>query len=1016
MAMYYLEQLAALCKTHPIQSKVVFVPSMQVGYNITTALARTGQSWLNLHLITPVEWMRQKIVPRLQAEGWKPLLPDYDLFFMEEMVENLWQEDGGGYFAGQLEAADLAKPFLCAFQDLRNAGIRPEDLERKGLKSAKIQSIIPLYRAYLDLLQEKKYYDDAFVCERALEQLSQEPETPDTVYAIFDEVTLSELVYQCIEKQVGEGLYRIGRDDYGLHAPEQSAAIRFRHAPFPPVENLRVGAGGRSLSGKLSAREAEDLDLVQVLGTEGEARFAIRDILRHEYPLDTVEIACSNEVPYLSHLYDLSERFDIPMTFAGGLPPELTRPGQALAGFLRWIASSFDAAELVGLCQAGLISFIKGKSESAEETPEPHEVAALLRRGRIRKGRTSYRAGFDRVERELHNQIEQHREHNRSTDHPERQREHLQTVRQLVDGLFGLLPAGDRIPVQELTQACSQFLGGYAPVRAGYDNSAVVALSVHLRNVGESVESEGPLLRLAQYLIEMLARHRVESLGARPGHVYVVPLQRAGYTGRKNLYILGLDEGSFPGRGIEDPILLDDERLQLSSGLLQHRHRPGEKVWQLVRALGMAPGRVALVTRRRGLAEGSECYPSAFFQQLADQLKREDGEELPIVPFLPSSDGLSLDETEAMLALRRRAGFKEVAAQDFPWLVAGREAVQAREQPALTRFEGWLGRETPELNPASGEMPMSASRLEGLVRCPFRYFLQHVLRVEPLEEFVEDSTCWLNPLDFGKLLHVLLCDFMKVLQERNERPDREKHADLLREKLEEKIEEYRELIPVQHEAAFQADKQRLDQSTQIFLAAESIQKNVEPVGFEVSFGFGKKEGLNCPEPVLLHLTDRVRILLRGYIDRVDRVGKNFHIWDYKTGSATHYTEESLLGAGSYLQWALYAYALNEILRREKEKGRVDRSGYFFTSDRGYGQRVAPELPAPGELGAKLEPLFELVANGCFFPLQKQDQCTYCDYCGACASDPIQKKHMAGVKEAMPEQSRITELMERWIHG
>ena len=56
--MYYLEQLAVLCKTHPIQHKIVFVPSLQAGYNITTALAASGQSWLNLHLITPIEWMR----------------------------------------------------------------------------------------------------------------------------------------------------------------------------------------------------------------------------------------------------------------------------------------------------------------------------------------------------------------------------------------------------------------------------------------------------------------------------------------------------------------------------------------------------------------------------------------------------------------------------------------------------------------------------------------------------------------------------------------------------------------------------------------------------------------------------------------------------------------------------------------------------------------------------------------------------------------------------------------------
>jgi ATP-dependent helicase/nuclease subunit B len=1010
--MYHLDQLAALCRAHLTDPKVVFVPSLQAGYNLSTALAAGGESWLNLHLVTPGEWVRKEVVPHLQAAGWKQLLPDYDLLFVEDLLQKSFDKEDGEV-AGGLRAVDLVRPVLKTFRDLRNAGMQPEDLERNGLGTTDKAFIIPLFRDYLVLLRKEQLYDEASIYEYALGHPSAGHGGPEPVYALFDEVVLSDLAYQYIEKQTGDRLYRIGRDDYGLPAPQQSVAARFSHVPFPEGGEKRVGSGGRSLAGGLKPQDSADLHLVQVIGAEGEVNGVFREILEKEYPLDTVEVACASDA-YIPLLYDFSERFDIPMTFAGGLPPELTRPGQALAGFLRWIASGFDVEELIGLCQAGLITFAKGKGASVS-APRPQEVATLLRKGRIRKGRKSYQVGFKRVERELRTQIAESRNQERTTEYLEQQAERVQAVQAMVDKLFGLVPGGGRVKIQDLTNACIKFLIQNAPVRAGYDSNAIVTLKVHMETIGENVVAHEAPARLAQYLSDLLAQHRVESLGARPGHVYVVPLERAGYSQRQNLYVLGLDEGSFPGRGIEDPILLDNEREALPAGLPLHRRRPGERVWQLVRALGMAPGQVTLMSRRRGLADGSEYYPSAFFQQVADQLGRGLEEE-PVVPLLPSIGDVSLTDTETLLAARRCGEFRGAIEPMFPWLVAGRQALEERDQPYLTRFDGWLGRVTAELDPAGGQLPMSASRLEVLVRCPYRYFLQHVLHVEAPEEAEEDTTRWLHPLEFGKLLHALFCDFMEKLQEKGEHPDEALHAGLLQEMLEEEIEAYRERIPVLHEAAFQADRQRLERATQIFLAAESAQTGVEPVGFEVSFGFGHSEGLNAPDPIPLRLNNRIKILLRGFIDRVDQVDTGYHIWDYKTGSAASYSDEALAEAGSYLQWALYAYALNEILSRKKEDGRVVKSGYFFPNDRGNGQRVAPPLPAPAELGARLEPLFALIAQGCFFHLQKHDHCRYCDYRGTCGADPVQKKHVAEIKEAMPEQADITELIGRWING
>ena len=77
---YYLAQLDALCKRYPVQPKVILCPSLQVGYHLTTALAASGQAWANLHLTSPADWVRQRVAPRLQAEGWTPCCPTTPCF------------------------------------------------------------------------------------------------------------------------------------------------------------------------------------------------------------------------------------------------------------------------------------------------------------------------------------------------------------------------------------------------------------------------------------------------------------------------------------------------------------------------------------------------------------------------------------------------------------------------------------------------------------------------------------------------------------------------------------------------------------------------------------------------------------------------------------------------------------------------------------------------------------------------------------------------------------------------
>ena len=49
-------------------------------------------------------------------------------------------------------------------------------------------------------------------------------------------------------------------------------------------------------------------------------------------------------------------------------------------------------------------------------------------------------------------------------------------------------------------------------------------------------------------------------LGPRGGCLHVAHVLAGGHSGRPHTFIVGLDDGRFPGVGLQDPILLDEER------------------------------------------------------------------------------------------------------------------------------------------------------------------------------------------------------------------------------------------------------------------------------------------------------------------------------------------------------------------------------------------------------------------------------------------------------------------------
>ena len=984
---YHLAQLKAFCDAHPIDAKVLIVPAMTVGHDLTLALAATGYSWLNLQIETPRSLAEKDAGAKLIEAGYSRMAQDADLFWLDEMIPQAVSEVNDEYFAQQ--AAALTRPFLRTLRVLRAAGLESDSLTEKGTRHRVLRR---LYQTYCETYERDNLYDNAVLYRRALKHLTP---SQNTHYAILDETPLPALAFEYLSKKTQGHICRIGRDIMGVSPPPHSAAKRFEKVPYPAATG-KIGVGGKIFTSSLNPKDNSQIQLCETLGTETEISAVLRDIRSGRIPLDTVEIAYTSEMPYVSLLCDAVQRYGLPATYAEGIPISTTRTGRALVNFYRWLGAGYPSDELVMMCRAGLIA--------TEGTPV---IATVLQHARIGEGEgpRRYFTALNQIKADL-----RHRDtENSETGHRGLTLEEIEAVEEELNRLFDLIPRGPRVSLNALVNAGLQFLEHFANT----EEETLTAIRDRLHHVAQSVRRKAPVRRLANRLSELITNLSFKAEAAKPGHLSIAPLSRAGYTNRAHIYITGMAEATFPGGATEDPILLDGERSGVSGELELRRTRPAEQVWHLIRVLGMAYSKVTLLSCHRSLSDSRERYPAALFQQAAEQMNIDP----VLVSTLPQNATQALDDAEALLAHYPSADYESIVHRTYPYLVSGQQARRNREWDGLTTYDGWLGAPTPELAITAQHRIFSPSRLEMLARCPYRYFLNHILEIQPIEKAETDPTRWLDPLSYGALLHSLFHNFMQTLKARGERPDRERHETLIREILEREIEAKKETHPVEHEAAYRADVKRLSQAAQVFLSVESDEQNADPIGFEVSFGFGESGGLNCEPPVTLELAEDVAFRIRGRIDRVDRVEDNFVIWDYKTGSMAQYDEQDLLKRGTHLQWALYAYALNAILRQQQELGRVQLSGYVFPGDREHGRRLSETPPAPETLANVLRPLLELVENGGFFHIQKSQECDYCIYSRVCSKERLDANALAAAREEMgddPNFALLLDSLNRWM--
>lgn len=991
-------QLAAICKDYRINPKWLIAPSMRVGFQWLDNVTRSGQPVLNVRVKTLHRAALDLAMHELDQTG-KTYIGRLRTELLVSSIFSKLKEVGQGYFTALEPSRGLIQAFMSTINDMRLSGLKAADLDPDVFEvENKGQEIRKILLQYEKDLETHRLVDFADILEIASRTLEDNPGAifPDTM--ILAPMTLWDAATGLERRFLNafpEHHVKILDEDIIGTIPEDDRTDRdLLRAILSPTD--------------CPPPKGDDTAFIyRAIGEVNEVREVFRRCAERSIPFDEVEILHTDGTTYIPLIYELAwnlksdDAESIAVTFSEGIPASYSRPGKALRAWLCWIRNDHTQWTLVRMIQDGLL-----RIDKAEEYGFSFSLlAASLRSLPIGSGAQRYLKAIDdqihALEQPLPDKESDEDAVPDGAGRHSKRIECLSEVRGLVQKLLEGSPTKDSSQATILETA-SWFLENCCRCVNEPDAYSKGRLQTEINELASFIDQDHDYrgFDIWEWLSELPGVLSVAGRGPRPGCVYVATVRDGGHSGRKNTFILGLDDSRFPGAGLQDPLLLDGERQKISSNLPTSSGRVSKKMEDFARLLSRLRGSVTLSYCCRSLDDDREMFPGSVLMSAFRILSgNHDANQDDFLEWVrdPISFAARISEQCANVSewwLWRACGDKEIiepkklVAKSFPHLGQGMVAASQRQSEFFTEYDGWVPQAGIDLDPTSLNGPiLSSSRLEKLGSCPLEYFFRYVLEVKVPEEYKVDPSIWLDPLQKGTLLHQVFREFMATLKRDRLLPNVDRDAPVMSAILDSQIDIYKKMIPPPNEDLFKATVQEFRRTTSIFLHEEAVLcRSSDPFCFEAAVGLpqdGDPTPLDTSDPVTIKLPNGKSIRTRGRIDRIDQLSHSKHIfsvWDYKTGSAWGYDRNEPFRQGRKIQSSLYL-ALSEKRLREicSPNCSVATFGYFFPGIREHGERIcwdSHQLNAGKEVIAGL---VEMLRSGCFpFTTDRRDV-TFTDY-------------------------------------
>ena len=738
-------------------------------------------------------------------------------------------------------------------------------------------------------------------------------------------------------------------------------------------------------------------------------------------------LSCASEDVSASGFAEYLSLGQVPPVGTSGEPPKAQVPWVEPSNELQMVFKSLVETEEDATAADG--------ADRETETGESSVVAGTLRTplhwekllvdAAVVGGRDRWARRLSGLEAELRLKYEEIEEEDGRRQTLEKQIDRLQNLKAFSLPLIELL---DGLPEQALWSDWLRALRRLSStaLRSPESVLGVLAELEPMGNVGPVGLSE-----VQQVLNERLTRLLPEPPERHYGRVFVGTLAEARARSFQIVFVPGLAEGIFPGKILEDPLLLDEYRQQVSAELITRRGKSDEERLLLRTAVAAASLRLVASYPRMDVVQGRARVPSLYALEL---LRAAEG-QLPDLKSLekraaqafstrlgwpaPKDSSDAVDDAEFDLATldpllhqpeQDITGRGRYLLNVNPCLARSLRARYKRWRPEWSDDDGIVAGKDEKLRQVLAKQGMdsrsySPTAMQSFSACPYRFFLYAIQRLQPREEI--SAIEQLDPLTRGSLFHAAQFQLFRKLQEAEllpMRPDNvEEIIDAADGVLDQIASRYRdELAPAILQVwESEIEEIRVDLRVWVREVCQADQQ-WKPIHFEYSFGL-PRESDRDPES-----SDQEAILLsgrhfRGVIDLVEKHQEKslLRVTDHKTGRAP-WPRPDFVGKGEILQPLLYGLAAERLLGLPVEEGRL-----FYCTQRGDFQQVS--IPLTKESRARIRQVVETIdgaIKSAFLPAAPREKaCRYCDYqlvCGPYEELRVGRKR----KESLVELEEI----------
>ncbi|HUI27820.1 MAG TPA: PD-(D/E)XK nuclease family protein, partial [Candidatus Kryptonia bacterium] len=968
----------------PLAPLWVVVPTNLLRQQLGRRVAAGQPGHTNLRFLTLLDLAGELAEPPLMMAGASPLSD----FAALALVRRLLREQPTDYFAALAERPGLHAAVLATLNDLADGEVDPQTLAEfvrtmspNAGGADRLAALARLYRAYREELSRLGLYDrnDLLRAAAARAATQRPPDEQIVLYGFYDFTPLQRRLVAAVVGDAAAAMFMPWEDGarfaYATPTLNWLRSLGFVITPLAselPASDLARAQARLFDGGGVEPADASD-QTVRVISAPGESREvrevarAILDFVRERgFRFEEIAVLTRAREPYGGELVDCLQRCSIPAYVEGGRPLVETCAGRALLLLLRILQEDFARPAVIEFATAAPIPFAALMTGGERCTPAQWDV--LSADAGIVAGRTQWTTRLAALRR-------RYEEQQSASEEPApwfgaRLAEIdrcLRFVERLADDLEVI---GRRGSWRRVVGSLLEVYGRYVQPSEQSERvrRAVASLADLDRVAGDASVSDFT----AAIANALAAAH--EPIGVFGQGVFVGDIMPARGLSFGATIIPGLVERGMPRPITEDPLLLDDERQYLGEHSGRHvaAKTAGFDEERLLFTLMLRSARAAAVLTypRLDMATARDRLPSVFLLHLCTALSGRRAsyrdfdewkqvQRVELSRLLPPSldravDGFEVTLARAHAALQRDDRDSLRALLAAPFLQSAWQAEAARASGAFTPYDGVLAGAAALQRLAATEWTLSPRRVQTYLRCPYQFFLEHILKIEALEE--PERILTVSPLDRGNLVHGVLYEFYRRAAADALVPLRtatQRRAEALMDEI--ATARCAELeaggltgLPL----AWRHQQRVLRETLRRFIAAEiGAADEFVPTYFEYGFGDGDAAvGLRLPAGEVVQL--------RGRIDRIElSAGGGGRVVDYKTGKPAEVATDTIEPATVQLPFYLHA------VRTLFPSRRWQRADLLYVNLEAEFARVGLAADAPAAQAATLAALVAEVLHG-----------------------------------------------------